>query len=62
MKRFLKGLFIFVTIVGVIAGAAYVITRFVLATDELSGTDDDTRHVFKHEPVKRRYTSLELPD
>ena len=62
MKRFFKGLFIFVTIIGVFAGVAYFITRFILTTDELSGTDDDTKHVFRHEPVKRRYTSLELPD
>ncbi len=62
MSRFISRLLFFITIISVVAGAAYCITRFLLATDDTSGTDPDTRFGVRHEPVKRHYTKLTLPE
>ena len=62
MSRFIKKLLIMIAVISAVAGAAYCITRFFLATDDTSGTDEDTRHAVRHEPVKRHYTKLTLPE
>ncbi len=61
MERFIKRVLFLAAIITVVAGAAYCITRFLLATDDASGTDSDTRFGIRHEPVKRHYTKLTLP-
>ncbi|MCR5399658.1 MAG: hypothetical protein K6E68_09035 [Lachnospiraceae bacterium] len=61
MSGFIKRILFLITIISVVAGAAYCITRFLLATDDTSGTDQDTRFGVRHEPVKRHYTKLTLP-
>ena len=62
MGKLIKKLLITFSIITAVAGAAYCITRFLLATDDTSGTDLETRHGIRHEPVKRHYTKLTLPD
>ncbi len=61
MGRFFKRLLLLITIISVVAGAAYCITRFLLATDDMSGTDAETREGIRHEPFVRKYTKLNLP-
>ncbi len=60
MAKLIKRLIILITVVTAVAGAAYAITRFLLATDDCSGTDASTREGIHHEPVKRSYTKLDL--
>ena len=62
MSRLIRKLLIIITVIATVAGAAYCITRFLLATDDTSGTDEDTRQAVRHEPVKRHYTRLTLPE
>ena len=62
MIKIIKKLFVVIMVVSAVAGAAYCITRFLLATDDTSGTDSDTRSAVRHEPVKRHYTKLTLPE
>ncbi len=62
MGRTIKKLLVILTVIATVAGAAYCITRFLLATDDISGTDEDTRNAVRHEPVKRHYTKLTLPE
>ncbi len=62
MSRLIRRLLIIITVIATVAGAAYCITRFLLATDDISGTDEDTRCAVRHEPVKRHYTRLTLPE
>ncbi len=62
MGRFIKKMLILIAVISAVAGAAYCITRFLLATDDTSGTDEDTRAGVRHEPVKRHYTKLTLPE
>lgn len=62
MIRFIKKLILFVGVVSAVAGAAYCVTRFLLATDCSSGTDADTKNGIRHEPMMRRYTKLSLPN
>lgn len=61
MGKFIKRLFVLITVISVVAGAAYCITRFLLATDDMSGTDAETRDGIRHEPFVRKYTKLDLP-
>lgn len=60
MINIIKKLVLFITVVAAVAGAAYAVTRFLLATDDCSGTDASTRNGVHHEPVKRSYTKLDL--
>lgn len=61
MGKLIKRLLLLVTVVSVVAGAAYCITRFLLATDDMSGSDGDKGDTVHHEPVIRHYTKLHLP-
>ncbi|MBP9995780.1 MAG: hypothetical protein KBT19_00725 [Lachnospiraceae bacterium] len=60
MNRFFRRLFLIAGILTTVAGLAYCITRFLLATDVASGTDSDTKFGIKHEPIRRNYTHLNL--
>jgi len=60
MIKIIKKMILLITVISAVAGAAYCITRFLLATDDCSGTDADTRDGIHHEPVKRHYTKLNL--
>lgn len=60
MIKIIKKLILLITVIAAVAGAAYAITRFLLATDDCSGTDAETRDGIHHEPVKRHYTKLNL--
>lgn len=62
MGKIIRKLLTVIAIISVVAGAAYCITRFLLATDDTSGTDEDTKVAVRHEPVKRRYIKLTLPE
>lgn len=61
MGKFISRLLVIIGIVATVASLAYCITRFLLVTDDISGTDADTRDWIRHEPVKRSYTKLVLP-
>lgn len=60
MAKIIKKLILLFTVISAVAGAAYCITRFLLATDDCSGTDESTRNGIHHEPMKRSYTKLDL--
>lgn len=61
MANIIKKILILITIISTVAGAAYCITRFLLATDDTSGTDAETRNGIRREPIMRHYTKLNLP-
>ncbi len=61
MGKFISRMLIIIGIVATVASLAYCITRFLLVTDDMSGTDSDTKDWVRHEPVKRSYTKLVLP-
>ncbi len=60
MNKCIKKLLILIGILATVCTAAYFITRFLLSTDVSSGTDADTRDGIRHEPIRRRYTKLNL--
>jgi hypothetical protein len=62
MRKFIKNLLIFIGIVAAIAGALYCVYRLLIATDNVSGTDDDSKDSILYEPMKRRYIKLNLPE
>jgi len=60
MGKIIKKILLLITIISAVAGAAYCITRFLLATDDMSGSDADTKEGVLHEPFMRHYTKLNI--
>ena len=60
MGKIIKKLLVAFTVISLVAGAAYCVTRFLLATDRMSGTSLDTREGIRHEPMMRKYIKLDL--
>lgn len=60
MFKIIRKLMVVISVITFVAGAAYCITRFLLATDRMSGTDADTKEGIRHEPMMRKYTKLDL--
>ena len=44
----------------VAATLAYILVKFLISTDDTSGSDKDTRCGVRHEPLVRKYTKLNI--
>ncbi len=62
MDRMIKKLILIFTVISVVAGAAYCITRFLLASGEQDDPDYEEGRSLRHDnTVKRHYTRLNIP-
>ena len=62
MKTVLKVLFFLIGILIILFSGALVLSKFLMATEHISGTDKETRDSIRLEPVRHKYIKLTLPN